>query len=189
MKKAKHECANGVLLFISASSIVHAQNLASPVEKAQQFESKIRPILYERCFGCHAEKLQRGGLRLDSRGLMMKGGDSGGVVASGEPDKSLLIKAIRYDSPLKMPPSGRLSDAEISELTLWVKASAFFPEAKPSKPIPMSSKKTTPSPVATAKTKFWLFQPVQKPAVPNLKKEADSQECSTHILQSNRSLN
>ena len=123
-----------ILCLLTISSLSYAQNLEAQTEKAQRFESKVRPILYERCFGCHAEKLQRGGLRLDSRSFLMKGGDSGIAVAPGEPDKSLLIKAIRYDTPLKMPPSSKLSEAEISELTRWVKDGAYFPEAKTAKP-------------------------------------------------------
>ena len=123
-----------LLLFLTVCSLSHAQNLEAHTEMAQRFESKVRPILYERCFACHAEKLQRGGLRLDSRSFLMKGADSGIAVAPGEPDKSLLIKAIRYNTPLKMPPSGKLSEAEISELTRWVKDGAYFPEAKTAKP-------------------------------------------------------
>src|SRR5690242_19367911 len=62
------------------------------------FEQKIRPILVERCFECHADgaKGAKGGLRLDSAGGVSTGGDSGPVVAPGKPDESLLVEAILY---------------------------------------------------------------------------------------------
>src|SRR5436190_13872117 len=75
----------------------------------QFFESKIRPILVENCFGCHGPKKQRGELRLDSRAAALEGGETGPAVVPGDPDKSLLVKAIRYDDKhLKMPPDKKL---------------------------------------------------------------------------------
>ena len=70
------------------------------------FEKKIRPVLVEQCYECHsgqAEKV-KGGLLLDTRDGIRKGGDSGPAVVPGEPDESLLIKALRHDEELKMPP-------------------------------------------------------------------------------------
>jgi hypothetical protein len=71
------------------------------------FESRIRPLLVERCYECHSansEKI-RGGLKLDSREAVLKGGDSGRAIVPGDVEKSLLIKAVRYsDKELKMPP-------------------------------------------------------------------------------------
>src|SRR3954470_11998011 len=75
------------------------------------FEKKVRPLLAERCYQCHATtaKKLRGGLLLDSRAGLLKGGDSGPVVVAGEPEKSLLIQAVRYQTEqLQMPPSGKL---------------------------------------------------------------------------------
>src|SRR5688572_30396090 len=88
------------------------------------FEKRVRPILFERCFSCHsaqAKKL-RGGLLLDSHAGLLKGGDTGPAVVPGDPEKSLLVKAIRYtDANLHMPPSGKLADGEIAVLTEWVR--------------------------------------------------------------------
>ena len=93
------------------------------------FESKIRPILASNCYGCHAES-QLGGLRLDSPEAMAKGGKRGPAVVPGDPDKSILIQAVRQSDPnLKMPLGGRLEDNEISELTAWVKAGAIWPKS------------------------------------------------------------
>ena len=61
------------------------------------FEARIRPVLHDRCFGCHGVSEQHGGLRLDSRDAILKGGESGTALVPGKPDESLLLKAIRYE--------------------------------------------------------------------------------------------
>src|SRR5262245_30441919 len=79
--------------------------------QAEFVENPVRPLLAENCFQCHGAEKQRGGLRLDSRAAVLKGGDSGAVVVPGEPDKSRLVKAVHYTSDtLRMPPKGKLSD-------------------------------------------------------------------------------
>jgi hypothetical protein len=97
------------------------------------FEKKIRPVLVDRCYSCHsadAKKL-KGGLYLDTRDGVLKGGDLGPSVVPGDPDKSLLIKAIRYvDQDLKMPPKGKLPDEVVADFVSWVKRGAPDPRAK-----------------------------------------------------------
>jgi hypothetical protein len=61
---------------------------------AEFFEKKVRPVLVEKCHRCHGRALQKGGLRLDSRESLLKGGDSGPVVNPGHPEKSELVRAI-----------------------------------------------------------------------------------------------
>src|SRR5437764_5771141 len=65
------------------------------------FESKVRPIFADRCYACHSEKAEpiKGGLRLDQPEWVRKGGKSGGVVVAGDPESSLLIKAVRHTDP------------------------------------------------------------------------------------------
>ena len=87
---------------------------------AERFEKKIRPLLAARCWQCHGSEKSKGGLRLDSAAAIETGGDSGPVVVPGKPGESRLIEAIRYTGELKMPPKGKLSDAEIAELAEWV---------------------------------------------------------------------
>src|SRR5262245_9128864 len=74
----------------------------------EYFEKHVRPVLVEHCYKCHsaqAEKL-KGGLRLDSREAVLKGGHTGTALLPGEPDKSLLNTALRYlDADLQMPPA------------------------------------------------------------------------------------
>src|SRR5204863_399417 len=95
------------------------------------FESKIRPLLIEKCIDCHGEKKQKGALRLDSRAGWQKGGETGPVIVPGKPDESLLIKAVSYtDNDLKMPPKnkgGPLNKPEIAALTEWIRMGAPDP--------------------------------------------------------------
>src|SRR5882757_698092 len=92
-------------------------------QQGEFFEKQIRPILAERCCECHsAEKKQKGGLSLDTREATLKGGDTGPALIAGDPEKSLLIEAVRYKNhDLQMPPKKRLADAEIKVLEEWVK--------------------------------------------------------------------
>jgi hypothetical protein len=76
---------------------------ASADDSEQFFESKIRPLLIEKCLECHNAEKQSGGLRLDSRDNILKGGDSGAAMIPGDPAASRLIQAIRYDGDLQMP--------------------------------------------------------------------------------------
>src|SRR5262245_38710111 len=80
-----------------------AKTKTTTPQETEFFESKVLPVLFERCFSGHGVKLQQGGLRLDSLANLLKGGASGPAVVAGEPDKSAIIKAIRYDGALKMP--------------------------------------------------------------------------------------
>src|SRR5216110_769942 len=81
------------------------------------FESKVRPVLAAHCLECHGTEKPKGGLRLDGRDAMLKGGEGGPVVVPGKPEESPLIEAIRYDGGVQMPPKGMLKGEEIAALT------------------------------------------------------------------------
>lgn len=120
------------------------------------FERKVRPLLVAHCVSCHGEKKQKGGLRLDRKAGFIQGGDSG-------PAKDLLAKAVQYDGDLKMPPKGKLADAEIAILVAWVKAGAPWPDDG----VPPSPGDSPPDVLARAKT-HWSFQPIRRPEVPRI---------------------
>jgi mono/diheme cytochrome c family protein/cytochrome c553 len=123
-------------------------------EDVRFFETRIRPLLAEKCFKCHGPNKQKGDLRLDSAEAVRKGGDSGKALAvPGKPDDSLLLRAVRHaDGVEPMPPKEKLTAAEIADLAAWVKRGAPFPAA---------AKTVGPDPA-----KHWAFQPVVRPAVP-----------------------
>ena len=119
------------VLFSQVTPIYAAATAAPTKAQLEFFESKIRPILSDNCYRCHSiEKGKaKGGLTLDSREGVLKGGEDGPVIKPGDPANSVLIKAISYDDPdLQMPPKGeKLSSEQIAALTEWVKMGAPDP--------------------------------------------------------------
>ena len=134
----------------------------------QFFESKIRPLLADKCYKCHSRDADkpRGGLMLDTREAWMHGGNSGPVIVPGKPADSLLIEAISYKSEdLQMPPKGeKLSDAQIADLTEWVRRGAPDPRT-------LVAKGSSPTYGGVGKA-HWAFQPVKKPALPAVQNAA-----------------
>ncbi len=125
------------------------------------FEAKVRPLLVANCHRCHGPRKSRGGLRLDSAAALARGGASGPVVVPGDPDKSPLIRAVRRDGDLKMPPGKGLTVAQVADLTAWVRAGAPWP------PEPARAA----DPAATAKG-AWAFRPVTDPPPPAVRNTA-----------------
>ena len=114
-------------------SIALAQSAKVPdAEGLKFFEEKIKPVLARSCFKCHsADGKVRGGLRLDTRELMLEGGASGPIVILGKPKESLLIRALKYQDPdYQMPPSGPLSGTIIKDFEKWVEMGAPYPSAE-----------------------------------------------------------
>ncbi len=131
--------------------------------QTQFFESKIRPVLADNCYKCHSAQAQKvkAGLWLDTREGALKGGETGPAVVPGDPEKSLLIKAVRYTDPdLQMPPKDKkLSAAQIADLEAWVKMGAPDPRE-----VTAAQKNYKDS----AKD-HWAWQPLTKPAPPEVK--------------------
>ena len=134
-----------------------------PQSKEDFFETKVRPILATECFSCHTDS-QMGGLRMDSREALLKGGKSGPALVPGDPDKSLLIQAVRHTGEVKMPKGGKLPQAQIDALVEWVKAGAVWPTV--TKPVPVAKGEMTIDPARRA---FWSFQPLRVVAAPAVK--------------------
>src|SRR5215204_6278160 len=106
-----------------ASGRMNAQSAQSVGDEF--FEKKIRPILANNCYACHSSKLKTpmGGLVLDSKAGLLKGGDSGPAIVPGKPTESLLLRALSYnDLNLKMPPTGKLPDVVIADFEQWIAA-------------------------------------------------------------------
>lgn len=141
---------------------------ASEAEGIEFFEKKIRPILVDSCYSCHAkdsEKGAKGGLFVDTRDGLLKGGDSGPSVVPGDPDKSLIIQAIRYtDENLQMPPKNKkLSAEQIADLEAWVKMGA--PDPRTGASLAGMPPLSDPEKVKS----HWAFQAVQSPTPPPVK--------------------
>lgn len=157
-------------LLLSIACLIGCANLARSAAPAaadsagvEFFEKKVRPILVENCYKCHsaeAEKI-KGGLLLDTREGVLKGGDTGPAIVPGHPEKSLLIKAVGYlDENLQMPPKNKkLAAEQIADLEAWVKMGAPDPRAAVT-----PAKRATPS-----ATSHWAFQPIKQPSEPQIK--------------------
>ncbi len=139
---------------------VHAQDAAPAPSSPAFFETRVQPVLSARCYGCHTTRMASG-LRLDSREAMLKGGDSGPAVVPGDPAKSLLVEAVHQSGDLKMPPKGpKLSDAEIADIEMWIKAGAVWGASgaavsaahapAPASPIATATTEAAPVPAASA---------------------------------------
>jgi hypothetical protein len=159
------------LTVIAAAVLVAMQAIAADAQPARQptpeavefFEKRIRPVLVEHCYECHSATANEveGGLMLDNREAIEKGGDNGKVLAAGEPATSRLLVAMKYqDESLQMPPAEKLSDAVLADFEQWILDGAVDPRDGPPPPAPDSIE-------AQAK-KHWAFVPPAKAARPNV---------------------
>ncbi len=134
--------------------------------QSQFFENKIRPLLADNCYKCHSTQAEKvkGGLLLDTREGTLKGGETGPAVVAGDPEKSLLIKAVRYTDPdLQMPPKDKkLSVQQIADLEAWVKMGAPDPRLA----------SAAPKVWRDSGKDHWAWQPLTKPTVPEVKDAA-----------------
>ena len=121
------------------------------------FELKVRPLLVQRCFGCHGDRKQESDLRLDSRALILQGGATGdAVVVPGDPDDSLLIQYVRGDvDGMEMPPDEPLSPEEIAILHRWVKQGMVWPAEDSNAPKVLTIEER----LEQDRSQHWAFQP------------------------------
>ncbi|HXY34054.1 MAG TPA: DUF1549 domain-containing protein, partial [Planctomycetaceae bacterium] len=137
-------------------------------EQEAFFESKVRPLLAARCFRCHGEKEQKSGLRLDTAESVLGKTPDDGVVKPGHPESSRLMEVIGYKDDPKMPPDGKLPDADAQTLREWIRRGAYFPSKGNAAALTLSS----PEGIAHAKKTLWSLQPVTSPIPPDVKNRA-----------------
>lgn len=159
--------ALSLTLLLCATSAL-AEEKPTP-EQSRFFEEKVRPLLVERCFRCHAEKKHEGSLRLDARQTIVAGGDSGPAIVPGKPDESLLIEAVRYRS-LEMPPDRRLPKGEVDVLVKWVQMGAPWPGSAGEK---ILVPRKPGLEITDEDRSYWAFQPIRTPAVPRADSDWD----------------
>ncbi|MGI9427994.1 MAG: PSD1 and planctomycete cytochrome C domain-containing protein [Bythopirellula sp.] len=142
-----------------------AQQQISPAD-ADFFESKIRPVLVQQCYGCHSTESgkTRGGLLLDSRAATLQGGESGPAIAPGNLAESLLWSAINYDS-FEMPPRGQLPADVIADFQRWIKMGA--PDPRVRQAVVVESEIDI-----EAGRQHWAFQKPTQPVLPSVSNES-----------------
>ena len=151
------------ILLVSVGTVPASAAPAGQLDPAHIsfFEKRVRPLLVNRCYECHsAGKKIKGGLRLDHKEGVIRGGDSGPAIVPGNPEKSLLITAIRHtDDDLKMPKK-KLPEQEIAALTKWVTLGAPDPRVEESEPFEAAEIDYEEG------RKFWSFIPPAKRNTP-----------------------
>jgi cytochrome c553 len=145
------------LLVLGAWLLVATASTAHATMDEEFFEQRIRPVLADVCFRCHGDTKAAGGLRVDSRESLLRGGDSGPAIVPGKPAESLLVRAIQHaDDVSAMPVDGALESKQIEAIVSWIAAGALWP-------------------AATARfesAKHWAFAPVQAVPLPTVADQA-----------------
>jgi hypothetical protein len=152
MLALRHSC---LVLGLTAAMLASASAAEPewPREQIEFFEKQIRPVLAAQCWNCHGEKKAESGLRLDSRDEFLKGGE---IVAPREVTAGLLMRAVRRDGELQMPPNGRLSNEQIAAFARWIEWGLPWPQ------------EAAGSAIAQAWRGHWAFQPLTKPGIPEI---------------------
>ncbi len=147
-----------IMTLLATVASAYAQEPPADGDGDRFFVEKIEPLLKLRCFGCHshADGEMEGGLTLDSRSGWSEGGGRGPAIVRGNPEESLLIKAVRREDPnLQMPPDDKLSDVEVELLVEWIKRGAPDPRVTE----PVSQERGDP-------LDWWSLRPLKRPTVP-----------------------
>ncbi|MDB5298440.1 MAG: hypothetical protein JWO87_103 [Phycisphaerales bacterium] len=158
--------------------------LALPLKAADRtgdrlFLDNVKPLLDSRCISCHGPEKQEGGLRLDSRDTILKGGESGPGVVPGKPAESSILQAVMHvRADLKMPPKEKLTEKDIAVLERWIRDGAAWPSE------PVATARTRPAagqrigdawsdernPVVKIfggqRLDLWSLQPIRRPEPP-----------------------
>ena len=140
------------------------ENVDFTAEQVKFFDSEVVELLKTNCLKCHAGKSPKGSLNLTSREGILHGGDSGPAVDLQNHAASYLIQAINYDG-YEMPPTGQMSPKQIGVLTKWVEMGLPWPKDLHEIEFEVE---VGPPPVNEDTRKFWSFQPVRQPQVPDV---------------------
>ncbi|MCA9137345.1 MAG: PSD1 domain-containing protein [Planctomycetales bacterium] len=149
--------------YLFVSPVWDCVSAADDTEQVAFFESKIRPVLIEHCYECHSatSKEPEGGLLLDTREGIRRGGETGHAVVPGELADSLIMNALRHDS-IEMPPDEKLPDHVIADFEKWIQMGAIDPRDGKSAMIRRDID-------FERAREFWSFQGIASPAVPAIK--------------------
>ena len=123
MQRDRSFLLTAIAVFVLATMQTVAANAEPTPEAVEFFEKRIRPVLVEQCYECHSAESgkARGGLKVDSRDALVRGGDSGPSVVAKSLDKSVLYQALLYhDDGWQMPPKGKLPQSTIDDFRRWI---------------------------------------------------------------------
>lgn len=180
--RSRQSVGSGLSVFLFAvvfCSTAAAQQLSS--SQAEHFEKHVRPVLVRHCYECHSggSNSLKGGLRLDFKDGLLKGGDSGPAIVPGNPDSSLIISAVNHDG-LEMPPGKKLSDSEIRELSEWIAHGAYDPRDQ--MPEASDVAKETFEALYQSRRQWWSLQPITKHEPPHVENSESLSEIDQFIV-------
>jgi hypothetical protein len=156
--------------FIAGMSLLLLGSAARADDEASRiefFEKKVRPLLVKNCYTCHSASTNaKGGLRVDERGGLLRGGSSGPAVVPGSPEKSLLMQAVNHTGDISsMPPRKNLSAEELADLSRWIKEGAAWPKAELAVSKPNSK-------YDQLRKEHWAWKPLSDAKAPRVKEES-----------------
>tara|TARA_B100000809_G_scaffold39244_1_gene34347 strand:+ start:3311 stop:6037 length:2727 start_codon:yes stop_codon:yes gene_type:complete len=145
-----------------------------PESRVEFFQKQIFPVLKKECFSCHDTASRKGGLRVDSRQFLVTGGKSGPAIVPGDPEKSLLIQAIRHQyEKLKMPPKKQLPQSTIDKFSQWIRNGADWIER------PQDAADYV---ITDEQRQFWSFQPLAHPEPPRVRGLKDANPVDRFVV-------
>jgi hypothetical protein len=162
--------AAALLVPLAVPTATHAADPApADAKKIEFFETKIRPVLVDQCYKCHSEAAAKenklkGGLKLDTKAGLLAGGDTGAAMVPGKVDSGTLLKSLKYDGDVQMPPKGKLPSAVIDDFEKWIADGAVDPRTG-------DIAKAAGIDIEKGK-QFWSFQAPKEPTVPGTAKSA-----------------
>jgi hypothetical protein len=169
------------LLFTTLSFIASIAIADESTANREFFEQRIRPVLVKYCYECHsaASASLEAGLQLDYRGGLLRGGETGPAIVVGQPLKSKLITALKYEA-LQMPPDGKLPDSIVRDFERWIEQGAFDPRESP--PSPASAANESWKAKLNERSRWWSLQrpaEVLIPPMDHVANESDSWQKET----------
>ncbi|HZZ77255.1 MAG TPA: PSD1 and planctomycete cytochrome C domain-containing protein [Gemmataceae bacterium] len=158
-----------LLLLVVAVAPAWAQPASNDDALVDFFERKVRPVLANNCYNCHSANTKAiANLRVDDRNGLVKGGNRGPAIIPGNPEKSLLIQAVKKThAKVKMPPEHDLTAADIDALVRWVKDGAAWPAVR----VPASINRVNPK-YDKLRKEHWAWQPLRNAKAPAVKNAA-----------------
>jgi mono/diheme cytochrome c family protein len=138
----------------------------------QFFESKIRPLLVEKCQSCHSADDPQSKFSVDSFEGLLEGGTRGPAIVPGKPADSLLISAVKHGEVLKMPPKEKLTPSQIADLVQWIETGAYWPDAKVRNDKRAEATLEEPE-FPEEQRNFWAFRPPRRPTIPAATRPGD----------------
>ena len=169
-ERCQRTCQSVELALILFAGVI-LPGTSTAADNTEFFEKKIRPVLIEHCFECHAGESKESGLHVDSLAALLTGGERGPAIVPGKPDESLLIQAVRHDDTLQMPATRKLPQTVIEDLSQWVREGANWPN---SDSVTVTERPIVAERMPTDEERhFWAFLPPQRAAIPHVTDATD----------------